>query len=201
MRILGCRCHFRCIGPRLLGAETPLTAGKETRLLSTAVMNEKGAKSSSTTKAEKYLSFYLAKEEFAISVSSVREIIGIQEITHVPQMPAYVEGVLNLRGRVIPVINMRRKCGLPDVEHGAQTCIVVVQIKSDTGTLPMGVVVDGVSEVANVAASDIEEMPEFGGGETHPYLMGVAKLKGRVKILIDIDLLLSNREILSLPIS
>lgn len=169
--------------------------------MSTAVMNEKGAKSSSTTKADKYLSFYLAKEEFAISVSSVREIIGIQEITHVPQMPAYVEGVLNLRGKVIPVINMRRKCGLPDVAHGPQTCIVVVQIKSDTGTLPMGVVVDGVSEVANVAASDIEEMPEFGGGETHPYLMGVAKLKGRVKILIDINLLLSNREILSLPIS
>lgn len=169
--------------------------------MSAIAIHEAGAKTGSPTKADKYLSFYLAKEEFAISVSSVREIIGIQEITHVPQMPSYVEGVLNLRGKVIPVISMRRKCGLPDVEHGPQACIVVVQIKGDNGTLPMGVVVDGVSEVANVAASDIEPMPEFGGGETHSYLMGVAKLKGRVKILIDINLLLSNREILALPVS
>lgn len=166
--------------------------------LTTTAIQQTGAKAGSVTKAEKYLSFYLGKEEFAISVSSVREIIGIQEITHVPQMPIYVEGVLNLRGKVIPVINMRRKCGLPDTEQGPQACIVVVQIQGDNAIIPMGVVVDGVSEVANVPSSDIEDMPEFGGGDAHEYLIGVAKQKGRVKILIDINLLLNTREVLSL---
>jgi purine-binding chemotaxis protein CheW len=166
--------------------------------LTTTAIQQTGAKAGSGTKADKYLSFYLGKEEFAISVSSVREIIGIQEITHVPQMPIYVEGVLNLRGKVIPVINMRRKCGLPDTEQGPQACIVVVQIQGDNATIPMGVVVDGVSEVANVPSSDIEDMPEFGGGDAHQYLIGVAKQKGRVKILIDINLLLNTREVLSL---
>lgn len=166
--------------------------------MTTTAIQETGAKAGSGTKADKYLSFYLGKEEFAISVSSVREIIGIQEITHVPQMPVYVEGVLNLRGKVIPVINMRRKCGLPDTEQGPQACIVVVQIQGENTVIPMGVVVDGVSEVANVAAGDIEDMPEFGGGDAHQYLIGVAKQKGRVKILIDINLLLNSREVLSL---
>ena len=167
--------------------------------MSTSVAYDAARKTNPPAKVGKYLSFYLGKEEFAISVSSVNEIIGIQEITHVPQMPLYVEGVLNLRGKVIPIINMRSKCGLPRVERGPQTCIVVVQLTGGRGTIPMGIVVDGVSEVANVSSSDIENMPEFGGGEMHPYLMGVAKLKDKVKILIDINLLLSNREIVALP--
>ncbi len=169
--------------------------------MSTSVFQETGWRTRSNVKADKYLSFYLGKEEFAIAVSSVKEIIGIQEITHVPQMPVYVKGVLNLRGKVIPIINMRRKCGLPEVEHGPQTCIIVVQLRGENGMVSMGIVVDGVSEVASVAAGDMEQMPEFGGGDVHPYLVGVAKLKGRVKILIDINLLLNNREILALPLS
>jgi purine-binding chemotaxis protein CheW len=167
--------------------------------LSTSVAHDAARKTNRPAKVDKYLSFYLGKEEFAISVSSVKEIIGIQEITHVPQMPVYVEGVLNLRGKVIPIINMRSKCGLPKVERGPHTCIIVVQLTGAGGACPMGIVVDGVSEVANVSSSDIEDMPEFGGGEIHPYLMGVAKLKDRVKILVDINLLLSNREIVALP--
>jgi purine-binding chemotaxis protein CheW len=167
--------------------------------LSTSVAYDATRNTNSPTKVDKFLSFYLGKEEFAISVSSVKEIIGLQEITHVPQMPVYVEGVLNLRGKVIPIIDMRSKCGLPKVERSSQTCIIVVQLTGGAGPFPMGIVVDGVSEVANVSASDVEDMPEFGGGDMHPYLMGVAKLKDKVKILVDISLLLSKREIVALP--
>jgi purine-binding chemotaxis protein CheW len=167
--------------------------------LSTSAAYDTARKTNTPNRSDKYLSFYLGKEEFAISVSSVKEIIGIQEITLVPQMPVYVEGVLNLRGKVIPVINMRSKCGLPVVERGPQACIIVIQLIRDGGAFPMGIVVDGVSEVANVPTGDIEGMPEFGGGEIHPYLIGVAKLKDRVKILVDINLLLSSREIVALP--
>lgn len=167
--------------------------------MSTTTINaEEAAKTLSNHKNGKYLSFFLGTEEFAIPVSSVREIIGMQEVTHVPQTPVYVRGVLNLRGRVIPVIDMRRKCGLADIEYGPHACIVVVQVEVDSGWAPMGVVVDGVSEVVNITSTDVEDMPEFGGGESHAYLLGVAKLKGKVKILLDIDKLLSNREILSL---
>jgi purine-binding chemotaxis protein CheW len=168
--------------------------------LSTSVAYDTARKVNSPTKADKYLSFYLGKEEIAISVASVKEIIDVQEITRVPEMPVYVEGVLNLRGKVIPIINMRSKCGLPEVERGPQTCIIVVQLtREGGGAFPMGIVVDGVSEVASVSAIDIEDTPEFGGGEVHPYLMGIAKLKDKVKILVDINLLLSSREIVSLP--
>jgi purine-binding chemotaxis protein CheW len=163
------------------------------------VAYDTGTKTTLPAKIDKYLSFYLGKEEFAISISSVKEIIGVQEITHVPQMPPYVEGFLNLRGKVIPVVNMRTKCGLPEVKRGPQTCIIVVQLTRDAVALPMGIIVDGVSEVTNVSASDVEHMPEFGGAGTRPYLMGVAKLKDRAKIHIDINLILSSRETVALP--
>lgn len=151
----------------------------------------------SSVRAGKFLSFYLGKEEFAIQVSSVREIIGLQDITPVPQTPIYIKGVLNLRGRVIPVIDLRKKCGLPEVEYGPQACIIVVRVETKTSGIPMGVVVDGVSEVVNIQTADVENMPDF-GGDPHAYLIGVAKLKGKVKVLLDIDQLLSNSEILSL---
>lgn len=154
-------------------------------------------KATSTIKAGKYLSFFLGAEEFAIPVSSVREIMGLQDITPVPKTPPYVRGVFNLRGRVIPVMDMRRKCGLPDIEYTTHACIIVVQIKKDGGWAPMGIVVDGVSEVVNISLSDTEPMPEF-GTERQAYLLGVAKLKDKVKILLDIDRMLGTSEILNL---
>ena len=148
-------------------------------------------------KTGKYLSLYLGAEEFAIPVSSVREIMGIQDITPIPQTPTYVRGVINLRGRVIPVIDMRRKCGLSDIAYGPHACIIVVQVQTGSSEAPMGVVVDGVSEVVNICSNDVEEMPDF-GTEKKAYLLGVAKLKGSVKILLDINQLLNNSEILAL---
>ncbi len=146
----------------------------------------------------KYLAFHLGGEEFAIQVLRVREIMGIQDITAVPQTPGYVKGVINLRGNVIPVIDLRAKFALAEVEYTQRTCIVVVEVHADIGRMLMGVVVDGVNEVLNMAASDIENTPEFGNGVSIPYILGLAKTKGKVKILLDIDRVLTTQEIIRL---
>jgi purine-binding chemotaxis protein CheW len=149
-------------------------------------------------RAGKYLAFLLGREEFAIQVLKVREIMGIQDITAVPQTPAYVKGVINLRGKVVPVVDLRLKFGLPEIEYTQRTCIIVVQVRLDSVQLLMGIVVDGVSEVLNLAAGDIENTPDFGGGVVTPYLLGMAKSKGKVKILLDIDQVLSSQELAGL---
>jgi purine-binding chemotaxis protein CheW len=145
----------------------------------------------------KYLTFLLGREEFAIQVLKVREIMGIQDITAVPQTPSYVKGVINLRGKVIPVVDLRLKFCLPEMEYTQRTCIIVVQVQSAGVCLHTGIVVDEVSEVLNLAASDIEDTPDFGdgSGSAGSYLLGMAKVKGKVKILLDIDRVLSNQEL------
>jgi purine-binding chemotaxis protein CheW len=146
-------------------------------------------------RAGKYLVFQLGREEFGIRVLKVREIIGIQDITAVPQTPAHVKGVINLRGKVIPVVDLRLKFGLPEIEYTQRTCIIVVQVQRDASSMLMGIVVDGVAEVLNLAAGDIENTPDFGQGVATPYLLGMAKIKGRVKILLEIDQVLSSQEL------
>lgn len=149
----------------------------------------------SEPRSGKYLVFYLDREEFAIQVLKVREIMGLQDITTVPQAPACIRGVINLRGKVIPVVDLRRKFGMPDLEFTQRTCIVVVQVKGEGGVMLLGVIVDGVAEVLNVAEPDIEDTPDFGRGATTPYILGIAKSRGKVKILLDIDRLLSSHEL------
>jgi purine-binding chemotaxis protein CheW len=146
-------------------------------------------------RAGKYLTFHLGNEEFAIQVLKVREIMGVQDITAVPQTPAFVKGVINLRGKVIPVVDLRLKFGLPEAEYNQRTCIIVVQVSVEMRNMLMGVVVDGVSEVLNLAGGDIEDTPDFGQGVTVPYLLGMAKTKDGVKILLDIDEVLSTQEV------
>ncbi len=143
----------------------------------------------------KYLTFELGKEEFGIQVLKVREIMGIQDITAVPQTPPYVKGVINLRGKVIPVVDLRLKFGLPELEYTQRTCIIVVQVSADAGSMLMGIVVDGVSEVLNVTVSDIEDTPDFGDGVSTPYILGMAKVKGKVKILLEIDQVMTTQEL------
>ncbi len=138
-------------------------------------------------RAGKYLTFQLGKEEFAVQVLHVREIMGVQEITAVPQMPFHVKGVLNLRGKVIPVVDLRLKFGMPELEYTQRTCIIVVQIEGQAGRVSTGIIVDGVSEVLTLQTSDIEDTPDFGMGAATPYLLGLAKIKGKVKILLDIN--------------
>jgi len=146
-------------------------------------------------RAGKYLVFHLGSEEFGIRVLKVREIMGVQDITAVPQTPAHVKGVINLRGKVIPVVDLRLKFGLPAVEYTQRTCIIVVQVQGDTNSMLMGIVVDGVAEVLNLVAGDIEDTPDFGQGVATPYLLGMAKIKGKVKILLDIDQVMSSQEL------
>ncbi len=152
-------------------------------------------------RAGKYLVFHLDKEEFAIQVQKVREIMGVQDITQVPQTPLHVKGVINLRGKVIPVVDLRLKFGMEAAEYTHRTCIVVVQVASGQSTMLMGVVVDGVAEVAQVAAADVEDTPSFGQDVTVPYVMGLAKLKGKVKILLDIDQVMTARELARLDLA
>ena len=143
----------------------------------------------------KYLVFHLGREEFGIRVLKVREIMGVQDITAVPQTPAHIKGVINLRGKVIPVVDLRLKFRLPEQEYTQRTCIIVVQVRSEVGPMLMGIVVDGVAEVLNLAAADIEDTPDFGDGTATPYLLGMAKVKGKVKILLEIDRVLTSQDL------
>ena len=147
-----------------------------------------------TSRAGKYLIFHLGQEEFGTEVLKVREIMGLQDITSVPQVPGYVKGVINLRGKVIPVVDLRLRFGLPLTEYTERTCIVVVRTHQTGEELVVGMIVDGVVEVLTLTAADIEDTPDFGPGVTTSYLRGMAKIKGKVKILLDIDQVLSSNE-------
>jgi len=137
--------------------------------------------------AGKYLTVVLENEAYGIGVLKVREIIRMQKITPVPQMPAFVKGVINLRGRVIPIVDLRVKFGLK-AEFAERTCIVVVQVKLPTEqTVQMGLIVDSVEEVVTLQAGEIEPTPEFGAKIDTAYLLGMAKIKGALKTLLDID--------------
>ena len=166
--------------------------------MSSAVLEKQETSSiAAEQRAGKYLTFILGREEFAIRVLKVREIMGIQDITAVPQTPGYVKGVINLRGKVIPVVDLRLKFCLPEMEYTQRTCIIVVQVQAGGISLQTGIVVDEVSEVLNLAAADIEDTPDFGegAGSATSYLLGMAKVKGKVKILLDIDQVLSGQEL------
>src|SRR5271169_3069481 len=111
-------------------------------------------------RAAKYLAFHVGREQFAIGVLGVREIMGMQDITAVPHTPAYVKGIINLRGKVVPVIDLRVKFGMPETEYTARTCIIVVSVPDEKGGMLMGVVVDAVSEVVNIGGDEIEDAPD-----------------------------------------
>lgn len=163
-----------------------------------ALLNEPATAGQPDPRAGKYLTFQLANEEFGISVLKVRQIMGLQEITTVPQVPAHVKGVINLRGKVVPVIDLRLKFGILSAEYTDRTCIIVTNIQGESGPILIGAIVDGVSEVLTLAASEIEDTPDFGEEIGSPYLLGMAKAKGKVKILLDIDKVLSTTELNSL---
>jgi purine-binding chemotaxis protein CheW len=144
--------------------------------------------SSLLAKPGKYLTFLLGHESYGLPVLKVREIIRLVEITPVPQMPAHVKGVINLRGKLVPVIDLRIRFSLAACEFTESTCIVVVQVKSDSGgVIHMGFIVDGVEEVLNLAQGDIEETPDFGMKLATEYLPGMANVKNKVIALLDID--------------
>ena len=142
----------------------------------------------------KYLTFSLAGEEYGIGILKVKEIIGMMAITPVPKTPHYVKGVINLRGKVIPVADLRMKLNMAEMENTERTCIVVVEIQGKNGQILMGMVVDSVSEVLNIKNNEIEDAPAFGAQMDTDYILGMAKTGGGIKILLDIDKVLGQGE-------
>ena len=142
------------------------------------------------SKAGKYLTFVLAEEEYGLEILKVRQINDLMNITAVPRMPTYIKGVINLHGKVIPVIDLRLKFGMEETPRTSETCIIVVHVK---GVL-MGIVVDRVSIVLELAAEDIEEPPSFGTTVNRDFILGMGKAKGGAKILLDIEKVLVDVE-------
>ena len=138
----------------------------------------------------KFLTFYLGNEEYGIQILKVQEIIGIMEITPVPRTPDFIKGVINLRGHIIPVIYLRAKFGMPEIDNTEQTCIIVVK----TRNLIMGLIVDRVCEVSDIATADIDEAPSFGTFVNTEYILGIGKFASKVKLLLDIDRVITAQE-------
>ena len=167
-----------------------MTAAAETRALS--------PEAAASAEAGKYLTFTLAGEEYGIGILKIKEIIGMMPVTSVPQTPQFVKGVINLRGKVIPVIDLRMRFGLEATDYTDRTCIIVVEIEGQSGTVMIGIVVDAVSEVLNIKGDEIDAAPQFGAKLDTDYISGIAKIEGGVKILLDIDRVLLNSEIAAL---
>ena len=138
-------------------------------------------------KEGKYLTFALGSEEYGLEILKVREIFGYMDITAVPQTPEYVKGVINLRGQVIPVIDLRAIFGMDTIEVTEETCIIVVEIRQGKRTFSTGIVVDHVSEVLDIDGQNIEEAPQFGSSVNTDFILGMGKIGDSVKILLDID--------------
>lgn len=148
-----------------------------------------------THREGKYLTFSLAGEEYGIGILKVKEIIGMMAITAVPQTPVYVKGVVNLRGKVIPIVDLRLKFSLAAVAATERTCIIVVEVTGAAQQSLIGILVDSVTEVLNIRGTDIEDVPDFGTQEDMSSILGMAKTGGTVKILLDIDSVLKSREL------
>jgi purine-binding chemotaxis protein CheW len=158
-----------------------------TQQLNKAIMEKEG----------KYLTFALANEEYGLEILKVREIIGYMEITAVPQTPVYVKGVINLRGQVIPVIDLRAKFGMETTEITEETCIIVVEAGQGDRSFSTGIVVDHVEEVLDIAGEDIEPAPQFGSAVNTDFILGMGKIGDSVKILLDIDMVLAGDDLSS----
>jgi len=146
-------------------------------------------------KEGKYLTFALANEEYGLEILKVREIIGYIDVTAVPQTPHHVKGVINLRGQVIPVVDLRAKFGMETTGVTEQTCIIVVEITQSGRKFNTGIIVDRVQEVLDIAGKDIEEAPQFGSSVDTDFILGMGKIGDKVKILLDIDRVLAGSDI------
>jgi purine-binding chemotaxis protein CheW len=146
----------------------------------------------------KYLTFSLSGEEYGIGILKVKEIIGMMAVTHVPQTPGFVKGVINLRGKVIPVVDLRLRFALEAAAYTERTCIIVVEVAGASGHVMMGIVVDAVSEVLNIRGADIENTPAFGVRLNTDFILGMAKVGGGIKILLEIDKVLNGEDLVAI---
>lgn len=161
-------------------------------------MNETVPKTWASEHCGKYLTFKLATEHYGIEILKVREIIGMIQITKVPRMPEYIKGVMNLRGKVIPIIDLRLKFGLPEATHTKRTCIVVVEVTSVSNSFQVGVIVDEVDEVVDLNEEQIEPSPEYGNSLHTDFIRAMGKVNEEVKILLDIDKILTQDDVILL---
>lgn len=151
--------------------------------MATEALKRDEGKVGTDARAGKYLSFFLNGEEYGLGILKVQEIIGKQPITPVPRTPEYIRGVINLRGRIIPIMDLKMKFGMGQTEVTDESCIIVTQ----TSGVMMGVLVDKVSEVLNINSNDIEDTPSFGVSVDTAFLLGVGKTGDKVRLLLDID--------------
>ena len=158
----------------------------------TAMKENQSAKTDS--RAGKYLTFFLANEEYGVEILKVQEIIGRMPITPVPLTSKYIRGVINLRGKIHPIMDLKIKFGMEETQITDEICIIVIK----TSTLMMGILVDKVSEVVNVSSEDIEDTPSFGGDVNPEYLLGVGKTGGRVRLLLDIEKVITASDIINM---
>lgn len=145
--------------------------------------------------AGKYLTFKLADEEYGLPIMKVQEIIALMPVTKVPQVPDFVRGIINLRGKIHPTIELRLKFGIDAIEDTERTCIIVVEVESAKGKVNMGIIVDEVAEVLDIPSSEIDITPEFGTSINTEFILGLGVVKGEVKMLLDIDKILSVEEV------
>jgi purine-binding chemotaxis protein CheW len=157
-------------------------------------MNTKASNQDGAGTTGKYMTFRLASEEYGLEILKVRELIGLMEITRIPKAPAHLRGVINLRGKVIPVVDLRCKFAMPATDATGQTVIIVVQLAGQNGGLTTGVLVDEVLEVRAISAEDIEPPPVLHEQVTSSFISGVGKADKRVIFLLDIDRILSAEE-------
>lgn len=160
-----------------------------------ATQTDKQVSALGSAKAGKYLTFKLGVEEYGLEILKVQEIMKMVEITKVPRTPEFVRGVINLRGKVIPVVDLRLKFGMEIRDTTEKTCVIVVQVAHASGSVTMGTIVDEVSEVLDIAGEQIEPAPEFGAAVDTAFILGMGKVAKRVVMLLDIDKVLSTGEI------
>ncbi|NLH41228.1 MAG: purine-binding chemotaxis protein CheW [Planctomycetes bacterium] len=160
-----------------------------------AILQTTGPNKATLNKEGKYLTFALAQEEYGLEILKVREIIGYMDVTAVPQTPHYVRGVINLRGQVIPVVDLRAKFGMESVDITDQTCIIVVEISDGQRKSSTGIIVDRVQEVLDIAGGEIEDAPHFDATVNTDFILGMGKVGQSVKILLDIDRVLGGSDL------
>ncbi|WP_461482153.1 chemotaxis protein CheW [Porticoccus sp.] len=138
-----------------------------------------------------YLTFILAEEEYGVEILRVQEIRGWSKVTPIPNSPSYLRGVINLRGNIVPIIDLRERFGIAPMEYGPTTVVIVVRVRGDSAERIMGIVVDAVSEVYTVGAKDCQSPPDFGNVIDEQFVKGLASVDEKMVILLDIDLLLN----------
>lgn len=146
----------------------------------------------------KFLTFKLENNDYGIPILKISEIIGVVEITPLPKAPVFMKGVINLRGKIIPVIDLRLKLGMDEIEHNQNTCIIIINLELKDSMKQLGLVVDIVSEVCNINQNDIEPAPTYGDETDNNFLSGIGKIKDKVIMLLDIEKIIFSDELLKI---